>query len=167
MVINQGAAGQLLQLKSRNASTDYLGIELGGNILGSARFYSQNILAAEVVDGGIEANAFAEKLVTTTESTNYTADVQSAGAIHAVTLGADILITPSAGFGGTHIPTLTLILIQDATGTRIPTFPASVKWEGGTVPTWSTAAGAEDIVTMFTYDNGASWRANLVGQGYA
>ena len=37
---------------------------------------------------------------------------------------------------------------QDGTGTRVPTFPSSVKWGGGTVPTWATAAGRVDLVTL-------------------
>lgn len=44
-----------------------------------------------------------------------------------------------------------LRLVQDGTGSRTVTWPASVKWPGGTAPTLSTAAGAVDIVT-FIYD---------------
>lgn len=44
----------------------------------------------------------------------------------------------------------TLLLKQDATGTRVPTLPSTVKYPGGTTPTWSTVAGHVDLVT-FTY----------------
>jgi hypothetical protein len=37
---------------------------------------------------------------------------------------------------------------QDATGSRVPSLPSSVKWSGGTTPTWSTAAGKVDVVSM-------------------
>lgn len=50
------------------------------------------------------------------------------------------LSNPQAGGG------YVLILTQDATGNRVPTFTSSVKWPGGVVPTWSTAAGAIDVV---------------------
>ena len=44
-----------------------------------------------------------------------------------------------------------LSLTQDATGSRTVTWPASVKWAGGTAPTLSTGSGAVDlIVFMFT-----------------
>lgn len=43
---------------------------------------------------------------------------------------------------------LTLILVQDSVGSRTITFPATVKWAGGTAPTLSTAANAVDIVSM-------------------
>lgn len=44
-----------------------------------------------------------------------------------------------------------LVLVQDATGSRTATWPASVKWSGGTAPTLSTAANSIDIVTFY-YD---------------
>lgn len=47
--------------------------------------------------------------------------------------------------------TFMLKLVQDATGSRTVTWPASVKWPGGTAPTLSTAANAIDIIT-FMYD---------------
>lgn len=55
-------------------------------------------------------------------------------------------------------PTLTglysilhLVLIQDGVGGRTVTWPASVKWPGGTAPTLSTGANAVDII-KFVYD---------------
>jgi hypothetical protein len=50
-----------------------------------------------------------------------------------------------------------LMLVQDATGSRVPSFPASVKWPGGSMPTFSTAANSIDIVTF--YYNGTDFYA--------
>lgn len=36
-------------------------------------------------------------------------------------------------------------------GSYTPTFPSTVKWQGGTVPTWSAANGKTDVVAMY-YD---------------
>ena len=44
-----------------------------------------------------------------------------------------------------------LILVQDATGSRTVTWPATVKWPGGTAPTLSTGAAAVDIISLL-YD---------------
>lgn len=44
-----------------------------------------------------------------------------------------------------------LTLIQDATGSRTVTWPAAVRWPGGTAPTLTTTANAVDKVT-FEYD---------------
>lgn len=46
---------------------------------------------------------------------------------------------------------LSLKLIQDATGSRTATWPATVKWAGGTAPTLTTTANAEDLITFY-YD---------------
>jgi len=43
---------------------------------------------------------------------------------------------------------LTLILVQDGTGSRTATFPATVKWAGGTAPTLTTTGNAVDIVSL-------------------
>jgi len=47
-------------------------------------------------------------------------------------------------------------IIQDATGSRSVTWP-SIKWAGSTAPTLTTAAGSEDIVSLY-YD-GSAWYA--------
>ena len=54
--------------------------------------------------------------------------------------------------GGSNNPAYCMLSItQDATGSRTATWPASVKWPGGTAPTLSTGSGAVDlIVFMFT-----------------
>lgn len=46
---------------------------------------------------------------------------------------------------------LVLKLVQDATGSRTVTWPADVKWPGGTAPTLTTAANSIDIVSFY-YD---------------
>ncbi len=44
---------------------------------------------------------------------------------------------------------LLLKLIQDGTGSREATWPATVKWVGGTAPTLTTTASGVDIVSFF------------------
>lgn len=51
-----------------------------------------------------------------------------------------------------------LILIQDGTGNRTVTWPATVKWPSGTPPTLSTGAGAIDVCS-FLWD-GSAYRAS-------
>ena len=46
---------------------------------------------------------------------------------------------------------LILKLVQDGTGSRTVTWPATVKWPEGTAPTLSTAANSVDIVSFY-YD---------------
>lgn len=42
-----------------------------------------------------------------------------------------------------------LMLIQDGTGGRTATFPATVKWAGGTAPTLTTTANGIDICSFY------------------
>lgn len=72
----------------------------------------------------------------------------------------------------TNIPTspfsyaITLILIQDSTGGRTIDWPSEIKWPGGSAPTLTTTADKIDVVTLLTYDGGASWLGFLGGQGF-
>jgi len=71
-----------------------------------------------------------------------------AGNNHKSTLTGNCTYTFTAPAGPAF---LSLKVIQDATGSRAVTWPASVKWPSGTAPTLSTAANAIDIVTFY-YD---------------
>ncbi len=118
----------------------------------------------------IDAITVTETQLTASPVATYTADFLN-GNVFELTLGGNTTITFSNVPVSTNMLTATFILIQDATGNRVPTFsagsPNNVLWDNGTVPTWETAAGNEDVVRMFTYDGGITWRANLIGKNYA
>jgi len=76
------------------------------------------------------------------------------GAYQAMTLTANTVLTlpsPPAGRGYS----LTLKLVQDATGRRTPTIQQAdatpTLWAGGAAPTWQTTSGQSDLVTL-THD---------------
>ena len=79
------------------------------------------------------------------------------GNVFDLTLTANCTITlstpPASGTAGSF----TLIARQDGTGSRIITWPVSVKWAGGTAPTLTTTASAVDILTFSTVDGGSNW----------
>lgn len=67
------------------------------------------------------------------------------GRTQIVTLTANCAVTltnPEAG--GRYL----VAFVQGAGGGFTPTLPASVRFEGDTVPTWSTDAGAIDLVAL-------------------
>ena len=72
----------------------------------------------------------------------------TSGNFAAMTFGAS-----NAFFAFTANPSnaglLVLKLTQDATGSRTVTWPAAVKWSGGTAPTLTTAANAVDVIRFF------------------
>jgi len=53
-------------------------------------------------------------------------------------------------------------IIQDATGSRIVTWPASFRWQGGSVPVLSTAANAADFLAAEYDATDATWVASLL-----
>lgn len=89
----------------------------------------------------------------------------TAGSVKTITLTANCTFTLTGATSGT-VATLELILTQDGTGTRLITWPASVKWSGG-APTLSTAAGSVDRIVLTSYNGGTTWYGDLVGRGYA
>jgi len=62
---------------------------------------------------------------------------------------------------------LVLEVRQDATGSRLLTWPAAVKWPNGLAPTLSTVANARDRLEFTTRDGGATVDGVMVGAGFA
>lgn len=62
---------------------------------------------------------------------------------------------------------ITLVLTQDATGSRTFVWPSSIKWENGYVPVISSAANKVDEYSLRTTNGGSSWRGSVVGKGFA
>lgn len=67
------------------------------------------------------------------------------GNVQTVTLTGNVTLSFSNTKSGAAY---TLILKQDATGSRTVTWPAAVKWPSGTAPTITVTANAVDIVTL-------------------
>jgi hypothetical protein len=81
----------------------------------------------------------------------------STGARQSVTMTGDATFTltnPIAG--GTYY----LFLTEDATGSRVPAWPGTVKWSGGTAPTLS-GANKVDIISL-VYDGAAYYGAYVL-----
>lgn len=95
-------------------------------------------------------------------STQTLPDVTTA-TMHDITLTANCTFTfPAAGAG----KSFSVRLVQDGTGSRTATWPAAVKWAGGTAPTLSTAASAVDALAFVCID-GSNWLSFLAGKGMA
>lgn len=68
---------------------------------------------------------------------------------------------PATGRAGSF----TLILTADGTA-RAVTWPAAVKWPGGTAPTLTSTNGKRDVLTFLTTDGGTAWLGSVAGQAY-
>ncbi len=85
------------------------------------------------------------------------------GNVHNLTLTGNVTLTFSNAATAGLRSELMINLVQDATGSRIVTWPAAVKWAGGTAPTLTTTAAATDIMTLFTIDAGTTWFGSVIG----
>ena len=68
---------------------------------------------------------------------------------------------PASGSGGSF----TLIFTADGTA-RAVTWPASIKWAGGTAPTLTSTSGKVDSFAFFTSDGGTTWQGYVGGQNF-
>lgn len=91
----------------------------------------------------------------------------STATVFEITLTGSPTFTFSGAVAAGSVSAFTLVLVQDATGSRTVTWPASVTWAGGTAPTLSTAAAAVDVLTFFTTDGGTTWRGFTGGLAFA
>lgn len=83
--------------------------------------------------------------------------------ISRITLTAACTLTfPTAGAG----LSFTVILIQDGTGSRSVTWPASVKWPSGITPTLTATGGRRDLFTFLCAD-GTNWLGSYAGANYS
>lgn len=86
------------------------------------------------------------------------------GNVHTGTLNADCTFTLTSPASGAAC-VLELYITQDGTGGWDITWPASVVWQGGSMPTIDTTAGTLTRYVIETLDGGTTWYAVVVGAG--
>lgn len=101
---------------------------------------------------GQELRNFTEQIVTANTGASYEID-WSVGTLFELTLTDSPTFTFANLAAGRPI---TVVLIQDGTGSRTVTWPASVDWPGGTAPTLTTTASAVDVITLFVRADGST-----------
>jgi hypothetical protein len=103
---------------------------------------------------------YTETAVTANTGTTYTIDITN-GTVQILTLTGNCTFTfPTATAG----KSFTLLLKQDATGSRTVTWPAAVKWPSSTAPTITATASKMDKY-VFVAD-GTNWVGSNAGQNY-
>ena len=117
---------------------------------------TQKIAAALNAAGGLSITQVAES-----SNTFVGTNVEwSSGTIHAITLTANKTLTFT---GAVAQQSITLIIRQDATGSRIITWP-TMRWPAATAPTLTTTANKVDIISVY-YD-GSDYFGFVGGQNY-
>lgn len=122
--------------------------------------WNDGLAPALATGGGVETlNALGNRSTATTINL-------ASGNVVSVTLTGDVTFTFSGATASTAC-SFGLYVTQDGTGSRIATWPASVKWSGGSAPTLSTAASAVDILVFETINGGTTWYGSLVGTNFS
>jgi hypothetical protein len=129
---------------------------------GGANLSVGAIASADLPTTGLAVNQCTSAITSDTDGTTITFNL-GASNWHSVTLGGNRTLALSNV--GTN-QQFTLVLIQDATGSRAVTWWAGIKWPGGTVPTLSTSPGAIDVFTFKQISSGVYY-GFTAGQGMA
>jgi hypothetical protein len=117
-------------------------------------------LTNKTIEAGIFTNGYTEEVATANTSTAYTIDL-AGGSVQILTLTGNCTFTfPTATAGRSFF----LLLKQDATGGRTVTWPAAVKWPGGTAPTITSTALRLDKYVFTAADS--NWYGSVAGQSY-
>lgn len=135
-------------------------------VVGSGDFLANGTvpMTGNLQMGGNEITKYSESDSSPSSSSGtLTLDMDN-GNIFNVTLTENVTTLTISNVPPTGGVNIVLVLTQDATGSRTVTWPASVKWAGGTQPTLTTTANAIDIITMFSVDGGVSWFSFISGQ---
>lgn len=164
IVVNQTTASVRLKTPS---SVVPLAIAAGDAVLavlpqGEVDFIAvqQATLADKTLSNATFTDGYTEETNTANSGTAYTVSLAN-GTVQFITMTGNCTFTfpsPSAG------KSFSLFLIQDATGSRLATWPASVKWPYGVTPTLTTTATKADRF-VFTSD-GTYWYGSVAGQSY-
>jgi len=124
-----------------NNNYHFAGKETGGTNIGLIRMSSSDEIELGETDYHVKKWASFSDIVTAADGATVTFDLQD-GNIHQVTLGGNrTLALSNEKVGQAFI----IRLIQDATGSRDPTWFTTINWDGGEEPTESTDANAIDV----------------------
>jgi hypothetical protein len=162
----EGSAGQLFAITndltgsifSVNDVSGIPSIEVFANGQISLAPYGGNIaIGNNVIMANPVLSSYKENVVAYTISAGTQTLDLSLTNIFNLSLSSSVTLTfsnpPATGTGYT----LTLYCKQDGTGSKVITWPASVKWPNSSPPTMSTGANKIDIFSFFTLDGGTTY----------
>lgn len=98
-------------------------------------------------------------------STAYTIDLENGNAFHVILTG-NCTFTFSNPTPVGSAQSFTLFLKQDATGSRTVTWPTSVQWVQGYVPTITSEKNRYDIIQFTTTNAGSTWLGFVGGTNF-
>lgn len=164
--------GQLVFQAALGGQTNLVGANTASTYNLNVPAASDTLVARDTTDT-LTNKTLTTPVLTNPTVTNYVETPYSANSSTAITLNlanGTVQIITLTGNCTYTFPTATsgksfmLLQKQDATGGRSVTWPASVKWPGGTAPTITSTASKGDKF-VFTAD-GTYWWGSNAGQNY-
>lgn len=123
-------------------------------------FYSAGVRHLRVTNGGVNFTGYIEETpIVANTGISYT--ISSTRSFHDLTLTGNVTFTFPTATAGRQF---TLLLKQDATGSRTITWPTNVRWAGGTAPTITSTANRTDVISFVA--EGAYWLGFVGGLDY-
>lgn len=164
----EGAAGQLFSITndltgsifSVNDVSGIPSIEVFANGQINMAQYGGNVFFSNSVVDSPTMKGYKEYANTASVTGATTLDLSTTN-IYNLTLTGNTTFTFSNPPASGTLYSLMMIAKQDATGSRIITWPASVKWPNASAPTLSTGANAVDVLNFFTVDGGTTYYGAL------
>lgn len=164
----EGTAGQLFSITndltgsifSVNDVSGIPSIEVFANGQINMAQYGGNVFFSNSVVDSPTMKAYKEFANTASVTGATTLDLSTTNIYNMTLTGNTTLTFTNPPASGT-LYSLMIIAKQDATGSRIITWPASVKWPNASAPTLSTGANAVDVLNFFTVDGGTTYYGAL------
>ena len=156
----EGSAGQLFSITNDLTGSIFSVNDVSG--IPSIEVFANGQIDMAPFGGTVLLASYEERVIANTITANTHAVDLSLGNMFNLTLAnASITISftnpPANGISSS----LTLHCKQDGTGSRVITWPASVKWPNASAPTMSTGANKIDVFSFFTLDGGATYLGAL------
>lgn len=123
------------------------------NITGGA---VSNVTLTDVGTTSIEGAAYTKTQTISSSTGTLTVDCDESN-VFRVTLTENVTVVLNNAVDG---QTVNILFIQDGTGSRTASWPASFKWAGGAAASLSTGAGDVDLLTATRI--GSNWYATLI-----
>lgn len=156
----EGAAGQLFSITNDLTGSIFSVNDVSG--IPSIEVFANGQINMAQYGGNVLLASYEETVIANTITTNaHTVDLSLGNMFNLSLANAAITVSftnpPISGISSSF----TLHCKQDATGSRVITWPASVKWPNASPPTMSTGANKIDIFSFFTLDGGTTYLGAL------
>ena len=157
-----GAASGITTLAAGNTTiTGFINVSTTSTFTGVTT-HGANVAMANNVLSNPKFISYKEVVVSNTITTNtHTIDLSLSNVFDLTLANAAITLTFSNPPASGNAYSFTLYCKQDATGSRVITWPATVKYPNASTPTMSTGANKIDIFSFFTLDGGTIYAGAL------